>query len=239
VLGTSAMTEVAKRLLADIRQLAPNITSRIAEIEAGRRIPLDLVDALRSIGVFRMFVPQSHGGLELDLPTALEIIGALGRIDGSVGWTAMIGSGGDIFASLLQRETRADLPEQSGRDHCRLGPACGHGRGRGWRLEGRRTVAVRQRVPACRLDGRVLRPERGRDATPARGGAAVGPRLLAAGERLADRGHLVRRRAQGDREPSHRTQGQGGPGEKFLRFSRTACRACPGRCIKRCRSSFR
>jgi alkylation response protein AidB-like acyl-CoA dehydrogenase len=99
------MTEVAKRLLADIRQLAPNITSRIAEIEADRRIPLDLVDALRSIGVFRMFVPQSHGGLELDLPTALEIIGALGRIDGSVGWTAVIGGGGDIFASLLPRET--------------------------------------------------------------------------------------------------------------------------------------
>jgi hypothetical protein len=99
------MTEAAKRLLADIRELARNITSRIAEIEAGRRILLDLVDALRSIGVFRMFAPQSHGGLELDLPTALEIIAALGRIDGSVGWTAMIGSGGDIFASLLPRET--------------------------------------------------------------------------------------------------------------------------------------
>jgi hypothetical protein len=40
-----------------------------------------------------MFVPQSHGGLELDLPAALEVIGALGRIDGSVGWTAMIGAG--------------------------------------------------------------------------------------------------------------------------------------------------
>jgi alkylation response protein AidB-like acyl-CoA dehydrogenase len=52
-----------------------------------------------------MFVPQSHGGLELDLPTALEIIGAFGRIDGSVGWTAMIGAGGGIFAPLLPRET--------------------------------------------------------------------------------------------------------------------------------------
>jgi alkylation response protein AidB-like acyl-CoA dehydrogenase len=99
------MTEAAERLLADIRDLAPDITSRVAEIEAGRRIPLDLVDTLRSIGVFRMFVPQSHGGLELDLPTALEIIGALGRIDGSVGWTAMIGSVSAIFAPLLPRET--------------------------------------------------------------------------------------------------------------------------------------
>jgi indole-3-acetate monooxygenase len=61
------------------------------------------VEALRSIGLFRIFEPQSHGGLELDLPTALEIIGALGRIDGSVGWTAMIGGGCDMFAALLPR----------------------------------------------------------------------------------------------------------------------------------------
>ena len=102
---TARSAKAAKRLLSDIRELASDITARAAEIEAGRRIPLDLVDTLRSIGVFRMFVPQSHGGLELDLPTALEIIGALGRIDGSVGWTAMIGSVSAIFAPLLPRET--------------------------------------------------------------------------------------------------------------------------------------
>jgi alkylation response protein AidB-like acyl-CoA dehydrogenase len=58
------MSTTAKRLLADIQELAPDITKRAAEIEAGRRIPLDLVDALRSTGVFRMFVPRSHRGLE-------------------------------------------------------------------------------------------------------------------------------------------------------------------------------
>src|SRR4029077_20344258 len=52
----------AARLLADIRALAPSIAARAAEIEAARRIPLDLVETLRSIGVFRMFAPQSHGG---------------------------------------------------------------------------------------------------------------------------------------------------------------------------------
>src|SRR5271167_446859 len=84
------MTETSKRLLADIQELAPGVAARAAEIEAGRRIPPDLVQALKSIGIFRMFVPQSHGGLEVDLPTALEIVAALARIDGSVGWTAMV-----------------------------------------------------------------------------------------------------------------------------------------------------
>src|SRR3981189_1620763 len=99
------MSQTAQRLLADIREWAPNVASRAAEIEAARCIPLDLVEALRSIGVFRMFVPQSHGGLELDLPTALEAIGALGRLDGSLGWTAMIGAGSAIFVPYLPCET--------------------------------------------------------------------------------------------------------------------------------------
>src|SRR5882724_2520520 len=98
-------TNTAIRLLDDISELAPEIISRAAEIETARCIPLDLIEALRSIGVFRMFVPRSHGGLELALPTGLEIIRALGRIDGSVGWNAMIGSTSAIFAPQLPRET--------------------------------------------------------------------------------------------------------------------------------------
>jgi indole-3-acetate monooxygenase len=95
----------SKRLLAEIERLAPQIAGRAAEIEAARRIPLDVIDTLKSIGAFRLFVPRSHGGLELDLPTGLRIIETLSRIEGSVGWIAMIGNGGHIFAPLLPRQT--------------------------------------------------------------------------------------------------------------------------------------
>lgn len=105
----------AQRLRADIAALAADIAARAAEIETARRIPLDLVDTLRSIGVFRMFVPHSHGGLEFDLPTGLEIIEALGKIDGSVGWTAAIGSGAALVASTLPRKTY-DQVYQNGPD---------------------------------------------------------------------------------------------------------------------------
>jgi alkylation response protein AidB-like acyl-CoA dehydrogenase len=134
------MTSTAKCLLADIRKLAPHITSRAAEIEAERRIPIDLVQTLRSIGVFRIFVPQSHGGLELDLPTALEVIETLGRVEGSVGWTAMIGGGGDLFASLLPRDTYEQIYE-SGPDIILAGSAQPTGTAEavkgGWRVSGR------------------------------------------------------------------------------------------------------
>jgi len=134
------MTNPAERLLADIRELATGISSRAAEIEAGRRMPPDLVEALRSIGIFRVFVPQSHGGLELDMPAALEIFGALSRIDGSVGWTAMIGGGCDMFASLLPRDTYEQV-YQNGPDVIIAGTVQPAGRAEavagGWRVNGR------------------------------------------------------------------------------------------------------
>jgi hypothetical protein len=40
-------TNATNRLLADIQALAPEITARAGEIEAARRIPLDLVAKLR------------------------------------------------------------------------------------------------------------------------------------------------------------------------------------------------
>src|SRR5258708_39652047 len=86
----AVMTNPAKHLLAEIQELAPAINSRAAEIEAARRVPPDLVEALKSIGGFRIFVPQSHGGLEVVLPATLEVFLALSPIYGSGGWAGMI-----------------------------------------------------------------------------------------------------------------------------------------------------
>ena len=81
----------ARKLFATIQNLAPSIGARAAEIEA-RELPSDLLRDLVAAGCFRMFVPRSHGGLEIELPSALEIFEALARADGSAGWTAMIGA---------------------------------------------------------------------------------------------------------------------------------------------------
>ena len=69
---TALTGNTAERLLADIRELAPEVTARAAGIEAGRRIPLVLVGALRSIGVFRLFVPYR-------VPAVKKVYPAIGR----------------------------------------------------------------------------------------------------------------------------------------------------------------
>ena len=74
-------------------------------MEASGRIPEDLIESLKTIGLFRMFVPRSHDGLELDLFDCIEIIQHLARIDGSIAWLAAITSGVSLVTTLLPPET--------------------------------------------------------------------------------------------------------------------------------------
>jgi alkylation response protein AidB-like acyl-CoA dehydrogenase len=44
------------------------------EPSVSREVPKDLVEAVRRCGVFRMYTPRTHGGLELDFLDSLEVI---------------------------------------------------------------------------------------------------------------------------------------------------------------------
>jgi alkylation response protein AidB-like acyl-CoA dehydrogenase len=98
------MQSVAERLLSDVHELAPRIAARASEIETARRMPPDLVAELRKLGLFRMIAPKSHGGFELDYPDRLRVLAALAAVDGTAGWTVMIGGDAPLFFSRLRRE---------------------------------------------------------------------------------------------------------------------------------------
>jgi alkylation response protein AidB-like acyl-CoA dehydrogenase len=97
------MTDDVKKLLTQIDSIAPQIEARSREIANLRNVPGDIVAALRAAGVFRMVTPKHYGGMELDYPTVLDIFRRLARIDGSVGWSVMIGAGAAFTAPLLPR----------------------------------------------------------------------------------------------------------------------------------------
>ena len=99
------LSDQVTRMLAAVRELAPGIAARADEIEAGRRVPGDIVEALRRIGVFRMLVPRSHGGLALSVPEAVPVVEALSAIDSSVGWVTMIAVTSQTFCTPLSRAT--------------------------------------------------------------------------------------------------------------------------------------
>jgi indole-3-acetate monooxygenase len=170
------MTNATTRILADIQALAPEITARAAEIEAARRVPLDLVEKLRSIGIFRVLTPRSHGGLELEIPAAIKIMDALCRIDGSIGWITIIGMGSAIFAPLLTRKIY-DQIYAKGPDMIFSGSTQPAGTAEaedgGWRVNGRWPFASGCQhadwiFGLCIMskDGKPLRGQAGEDGPP-------------------------------------------------------------------------
>jgi alkylation response protein AidB-like acyl-CoA dehydrogenase len=82
------------------RRLAPELATRAAEGEMLRTMPPDLVAALRRDGLFRIAVPQSLGGLELDPVSIIEVVEEISWADGSAGWTTLIGNSVAFFAWL-------------------------------------------------------------------------------------------------------------------------------------------
>src|SRR5579864_5300174 len=68
------------------RALAPLIEAEADRIEDERALPAHLVDALIDAGIFRLLLPRSLGGIELDLPTHIRVVEELARADASVAW---------------------------------------------------------------------------------------------------------------------------------------------------------
>src|ERR1051325_11754717 len=90
-------------IIASARALAPEIASRVDEIAALRRLPTDLVVALKNAGVFRMAMPRAWGGPEMTPREQCEVYEVLGAADASVAWCVKIGSDSGYYASLLDQ----------------------------------------------------------------------------------------------------------------------------------------
>jgi alkylation response protein AidB-like acyl-CoA dehydrogenase len=88
-----------------VRALFPEIAARAEEFEQARAVPRDLVEKLRTAGVFRRYVPRSHGGNEMWPDDGLTVIEELARADASVAWVAAVGSEGPSFYAYLPPDT--------------------------------------------------------------------------------------------------------------------------------------
>jgi alkylation response protein AidB-like acyl-CoA dehydrogenase len=127
------------QVLLRITALAPVVARHARDIEQGRRLPAELVSALKSARIYGMLVPRHYGGLELDAPSACRAISALAKLDGSVGWNAMIGQVGSLMPFLVS-PTLCEEIFQDGKDHLIAGSGQPVGTAErapgGWRVTG-------------------------------------------------------------------------------------------------------
>jgi alkylation response protein AidB-like acyl-CoA dehydrogenase len=161
-------------LLAAVRALAPRLRAASAEIEAARSLSEPLVQAMADAGLYRMYLPRSLGGGELDPLTYFDVIEALTQVESAAGWSVLISTGAmTITARGLTDEPlramftspRRTIMAGSGPPRGRALPVPG-----GYRLTGRWTQGSNIRLAGWVLAGCHLydgdRPRLGLDGAP-------------------------------------------------------------------------
>ncbi len=95
--------------------LAPRIREAGPAIESMGQLPPQLARELADEGMFRLLLPRSLGGVQLELPEYLEIVQVIGEADGSTGWCV---SQGAVYADLAPAFPDETAQEIWGSDAC-------------------------------------------------------------------------------------------------------------------------
>src|SRR5215470_7951958 len=87
--------------IARARDLKAAIAAASDTIEATRRLPQALVARLHEARLFRMLLPRSVGGDQIDPVNYFLAIEELSRHDGSTGWVVFVGNSSALIAAYL------------------------------------------------------------------------------------------------------------------------------------------
>src|SRR5579871_2387369 len=76
----------AEPLVQAAAAFRPELVRRHGEIERAARVPDDLIERLRAAGFYRLTIPRTLGGLQVDPLTYLRVVECLAEGAASVGW---------------------------------------------------------------------------------------------------------------------------------------------------------
>ena len=153
--------EIARRVEA----LLPEIEARADEIAEARRLPRDLVDALKTAGVFRMSMPAGLGRLSVAAAGPGAHRGVVGVRRSECRLVRDDRLRQRVLLGVPRRRFGPRVVDRCRRHHRRMAVPRWAGRGGGRRLSGVGAVEVRQRLHPRRRHGRwVHRDERQRRA---------------------------------------------------------------------------
>ena len=103
-------TDVATApVLSQAREIAELARGMADDIDSARRLPPELVEALRDSGLMRAGAPVEVGALELPAGTALRCAEEVARGDASAGWCVSIGITSTLLVAYLPPESRDEL----------------------------------------------------------------------------------------------------------------------------------
>jgi len=101
----AALSVVAKAdPLARARALGPALTAAADAIERTQEIPEPLLGQLHEARLFRMLLPRSVGGDQVEPWIYLRTIEEIARFDGSVGWNTFVANSSALIAPYIPLE---------------------------------------------------------------------------------------------------------------------------------------
>ena len=96
-------------VLTRAREIADLARGMADQIDAGRRLPTELVEVLRDSGLLRAGAPIEVDALELPAGTALRCAEEVARGDASAGWCVSIGITSTLLVAYLPPVSRDEL----------------------------------------------------------------------------------------------------------------------------------
>jgi alkylation response protein AidB-like acyl-CoA dehydrogenase len=89
--------------------LAPQIRALRHELDETRHLPSSLAHTMAEAGLFQLHVPRAIGGPEYPPLTAFRVIEEISKVDGSVGWCAMIATAISLSTGWLDPDVGRTL----------------------------------------------------------------------------------------------------------------------------------
>jgi indole-3-acetate monooxygenase len=108
-LPSQSRTGIDRDWVAQARSLTAALNVAGPTIDANRGLPSDILDALFEGQLFRMLLPRSQGGAELDLPTFFQVILALAEGDASAAWTVAQSNGCAMSAAYMEPTAASEM----------------------------------------------------------------------------------------------------------------------------------
>jgi indole-3-acetate monooxygenase len=77
------------------------VRERADDTERTRRIPDEVLAALRRTGINRLLLPSALGGRQAGVADLMDVVERIAAVDGSTAWCAAIGAGSNVFAGYM------------------------------------------------------------------------------------------------------------------------------------------
>ena len=105
----SADQDAAIDWIGRAREVAPLIAGAADRIERDRALPEEVLSALHDRRLFRLLLPRTCDGAEVEPAVYVQVIEEIAKADASTAWCLGQGCGGSIAAAYLREEVARDI----------------------------------------------------------------------------------------------------------------------------------